>query len=357
MRSVRLSALILLSSCCAAAPAFADETSEKAASELLERRMKTQRPDDLIILKSVQGKDIVVVRGSMDHIEQVLTSARIRHVVINPEEVANYDLKADQIVMVNCPGNMPPAGIKRIEKFVRAGGLLYTTDWSLLNLVQVAFPGTIAHNGQSTGSEVTPVQVIKRADNLMSNMLLRDKIEPQWWLEGGSYPIKILDKKKVEVLAMSREMGQRYGAAPIVVRFKWDDGEVIHVVSHFYRQVETHGPAIAAKDGIDTVEGLTVDQKKELKASPAAAASKLGDVESSYAFQQMTSNLVVGKAKQNEALDKTYDMTPKAPIAIGGRTAAKGDRLKVLKRAGKKVTVRDDRGNEGELDEAQIESR
>src|SRR2546430_2164390 len=116
MRSVRISALFALSTCFVAVPALADENSEKAASELLEKRMETQRPEDLIILKSVQGKDIVVVRGSMDHIEQVLTAARIRHTVINPEDVAQADLKGDQIVMVNCPGHIPPPGIKRIEK-------------------------------------------------------------------------------------------------------------------------------------------------------------------------------------------------------------------------------------------------
>jgi hypothetical protein len=357
MHSSRVSALFALASTLAVTPAFADETSERAASELLEKRMQTQRPEDLIILKSVQGKDVVVVKGSMDHIEQVLASARIRHTVIEPEEVANADLRADQIVMVNCPGHIPPAGIKKIEKFVRAGGLLYTTDWSLLNLVQVAFPGTIAHNGQSTGSEVTPVQVMKKDDNLMSNMLLRDKTEPQWWLEGGSYPIKILNPKKVEVLAMSREMGQKYGAAPIVVRFRWDDGEVIHVVSHFYRQLETRGPAIAAKDGIDAVGGMSSAQKAEFKASAPAATAKFGDVESSYAFQQMTSNLVVGKAKRNEELDKAYNMTPKGAVTIGDRKVAHGERLKVLKQDGDSVIVRDDRGNEATMPAAAVEAR
>ena len=186
--------------------------------------------------------------------------------------------------MVNCPGNMPAAGVRRIEKFVRAGGLLYTTDWALLNVIQKAFPNTIAHNGVSTADHVTAVHVHKKDDNLMSNMLLREKQEPQWWLEGGSYPIKILDPKRVQVLASSPEMKRRYSAAPVVVRFRWDDGEVIHVVSHFYRQISTRGPAVAAKDAIDGVQGLTDAQKKKFKKN-AGAGAKMGDVESSYAFQ------------------------------------------------------------------------
>lgn len=336
--------------------AFAGEASEKAASKVLRGRMKTENPEDLAILEAVKGKAIVVVKGSMDHIESVLKAANIRHTLVSPSQVSKLDLNADQILMVNCPGNMPKAGLKRIERFVRAGGMLYTTDWALLNVVQKAFPGTIKHSGGSTGDHVTPVQVMHKHDNLMSNILLRKDAEPQWWLEGGSYPIKILNKKKVQVLARSRQMGRKYKASPVVVRFRWDDGEVIHVVSHFYRQISTKGPAVAAKDAVDNFEGLTPSQKAEFKKS-ADANVNAGDVESSYAFQRMTSNLVVDKQKKNRSIDKKYTMTPKKPVTIGGRTAKKGDRIKILKKRKGKVVVRDDRGNEAELPADMFEAR
>jgi hypothetical protein len=337
--------------------AFADKASEEAAADLLRKRMKTERPEDLTILDSVAGKAIVVVRGSMDHIEQVLDAANIRHTLISPEEVAAYDFHADMIVMVNCPGRIPAKGVERIERFVRAGGLLYSTDWALLNLIQKAFPRTIAHNGKSTGDHVTPVQVVQKDDNLMSKMLLKHDAEPQWWLEGGSYPIRIIDKTRVRVLASSREMGTKYDGAPVVVRFRWDDGEVIHVVSHFYRQIQTRGPAVAMKNALDGVSGLTKEQAGELKNSPKGNVN-FEDVSSSYAFQQMTSNMVVEKQKDNVELDKKYDATPAAPsVTVGGRQVKKGERLKVLKRSGAKVVVRDDRGNEGEIDAEAVEAR
>src|SRR5262245_51642117 len=201
MRRLFVSATALSIAAFTPLSAFADGASEKAAAEILRKRMETERPKDLVILDSVKGKSVVVVRGSMDHIEQVLDAANIRHTTIEPDQVATYDFNADMIVMVDCPGRMPQKGVERIERFVRAGGLLYTTDWSLLNLVQKAFPGTIKHNGRSTADEVVPVQVIEKDDNLMSKMLLTNKTEPQWWLEGGSYPIEIIDKTKVRVLA------------------------------------------------------------------------------------------------------------------------------------------------------------
>ncbi len=325
--------------------AWAGEGSEKAAAELLENKLANENPEDRIILKSVAGKDVVVVAGSMDHIEEVLAAANIRHTVIQPGQVAQVDLNADQVLMINCPGNIPRPGLRKIEKFVRAGGLLYTTDWALLNVIQKIFPDTIAHNGASTQDHVTAVKVHHEHDNLMSNMLLREGQEPQWWLEGGSYPIKIINQQKVEVLASSPEMGRRYKAAPVVVRFPWDDGQVIHVVSHFYRQIATRGPKVAAADAVDDMDGFTPEQKAAFKSNMGAGES-IGDVESSYAFQRMTANMLIEKKKRNRELDKAYKWTPARAIKVEGRTVKRGERLKVTARKGKQVKVRDDRGNE-----------
>src|SRR5579871_1921015 len=131
----------------------------------------------------------------MDHIEQVLAAAGIPYTLIRPEQVADYPLRSSAALMVNCPGIMPDAGVKRIERFVRAGGLLYTTDWALQSILMKAFPGLVATTDQMTESEVVPVMVDKANDNLMSNLLLRKEGQPQWWLEGGSFPIRVLDPK------------------------------------------------------------------------------------------------------------------------------------------------------------------
>lgn len=333
-----------------------DTRAEDAAAKLLEARMKNARPEDLAILRAVTGKQVVVVQGSMDRIEQVLTAAKIEHSTIAPSEVAKADLVADQILMVNCPGNMPLAGVRRIRKFVAAGGLLYTTDWALKNVIERGFPGTIAHNGKSTGNHVTEVHVHKHHNNMMSNMLLRHESKPQWWLEGGSYPIKLLDKQRVKVLAVSKEMKRRYGAGPVVVRFPYEDGEVIHVVSHFYRQMATRGEKVAAKQAVNQIEGLSAAQRQQFAASKNGNVN-LSEVESSYAFQQMTSDMIVGKSRRNRTLDRAYGHQNSAPLRIDGRQAPAGSRLKVIKRKGQRSWVRDDRGNEGWVEDALLMAR
>ena len=339
----------------AATPAFADSKSEAAAADLLHRRLQNESPEDAALLRSVHGKLVVVVRGSMDHIENVLRAARIEHTLIAPQEVAGYPLKSSMVLMVNCPGVMPDEGVQRIARFVRAGGLLYTTDWSLKNVVEKAFPGTIAHNGRSTSDELVPVTIDHEGDNLMSRMLLRKSARPQWWLEGSSYPIKILDRKRVEVLAHSDEMRIRYGAAPVVVRFRWEDGEVIHVVSHFYRQLDARGPQIAAATAVQSYEGLSAKDKKELAKAPGMAGAA-ADVESSYAFQRMTANLVAGKQRTNKSLEKIYGQTVKGSVRLRAApaldapsiaTERHGVRMRVLEKKGDQVKVRDEEGNEG----------
>ncbi|MCG8588281.1 MAG: hypothetical protein MJE66_03245 [Proteobacteria bacterium] len=334
----------------------AGERAERAAAEMLERRMGELAPEDLAALRAVKDREIVVVRGSMDHIEQILAAARIPHTLIDPADVGGFDFRWDQVVMVNCPGQMPDAGVERIARFVRAGGLLYTTDWALLNLVQKAFPGTIVHTGGGTGDHVTPVRVHTQHSDLMSNLLLREQSQPQWWLEGGSYPIRVLDPERVEVLASSAQMGDRYGAPPVVVRFRWDDGEVIHVVSHFYRQAATQGAQVAAAESLDEMTGLS-DADKEAFARSENATVSTSELESSYAFQQMTANLVVGKGKRNQELERTYRWRNTTPVTVAGRELPAGSRLKRLETQGDRTRVRDDRGYEGWVETALVEEK
>lgn len=354
--SKRLVASLILLFLMQITTALADTQSERTAAKILHAKLANEDPEALKALKSVSNKDVVVVGGSMDHIEQVLDAANMRYTLVPPNQVAELDLTADQIVMVNCPGHMPMESVERIERFVRAGGLLYTTDWALKNVIEKAFPKTIKHNGQSTGDHVTPVHIKHVHHNLMSDMLLRANDQPQWWLEGGSYPISILDAQRVEVLAESKEMNSKYGAAPVVVRFPWHDGQVIHVVSHFYRQVKTKGEIQSAKDGVKALEGLTEEQKSSISAAPAASAN-MGDVASSYAFQRMTTNIVADKQKNKRSLDQKYRHKAKRRLNIGGRELQEGERLKVIGQSGNKAKVRDDRGYEAEISLEDLELR
>jgi hypothetical protein len=192
--------------------------------------------------------------------------------------------------------------------------------------------------------------------DIMSDLLLAKGGAPQWWLEGSSHPIKILDATKVEVLADSSQMKKLYGSAPVVARVRWEDGQIIHVVSHFYRQVGTNGATVATSAALQNVDSLSASQKDKLSKSNGDVP--WAEVESSYAFQRMTSNIVTGKMKANNELDKSYSLTNPAPVALeGGVTTAPRSKLKPLERKGGKVRVRDDAGNEGWVAEDALSER
>ena len=59
--------------------------------------------------------------------------------------------------------------------------------------------------------------------------------DPLWWLEASSYPIRVLDPA-VEVLLASSELQGKYGEAPVAVLFRHGQGEVFHMISHYYLQ-------------------------------------------------------------------------------------------------------------------------
>jgi hypothetical protein len=60
--------------------------------------------------------------------------------------------------------------------------------------------------------------------------------EPQWWLEGSSHAIEVIDRDRVRIEAASHDLLVRYGAPVVAVSFEWGSGRVFHVISHFWNK-------------------------------------------------------------------------------------------------------------------------
>eukprot|EP01006_Ploeotia_vitrea_P004556 TRINITY_DN114879_c0_g1_i1.p1 TRINITY_DN114879_c0_g1~~TRINITY_DN114879_c0_g1_i1.p1 ORF type:complete len:426 (-),score=47.39 TRINITY_DN114879_c0_g1_i1:144-1367(-) len=193
-------------------------------------------------LANIDATDIVVIDGDHDHIHEVMDAMELPFTRVSRDDVSRLNFRPDQTVYVNCCGFFPEEGLHKLEKFVRAGGQLITTDWALLNVVQKAFPGTIYYNNKNpTADEVVSVQVAKGANDPVVEGLFQENVDPSWWLETTSYPISIhtgfKKKAKVDVLVRSAELGKRYqGRDAVIVKFAWGKGVVYHMISHFYLQ-------------------------------------------------------------------------------------------------------------------------
>lgn len=102
-------------------------------------------------------------------------------------------------------------------------------------MVEPAFPGVLAFSRRPTPDDVVRIEVRDR-DNIYLQGVLDGQDDPQWWLEGSSYPITVVDAGRVRVLITSRELQEKYGEAPVAVWFRWGEGDVFHMISHYYLQ-------------------------------------------------------------------------------------------------------------------------
>ena len=272
----------------------------------------------------------VVVRGSADHMEQVLARAKVAFVAVSPDELPTLALNAKQVLMVNCTGDMSPQARERVRRFVAAGGFLYTTDHAVHQLIEPIFPNTIAWTGGTTQEQIFPVRIRgTEADRGLLNSLGGNAKE-HWQTAGGGYPIKVLDPKRVTVLMDSSEVEKAFGSGVIAVRFPYEDGQVIHVTGHFYSQPGQQSAAVAsAGRGFATFSSNVVQEK----------GRDQGRIESIYAAD----------AKREVTLQAgpTANAAPAAAMGAGAGMMSKGAKLKVLEKKGDFTRVRDQQGNDG----------
>lgn len=274
----------------------ADSRLDKANKKAAERVYRTYAQQGKLLstqLKGLRKKDVIVIGGLFDFIQEVLTAFRLEHTVITPAELEFHPLPEPErkIFLLNChlldrkfpgsqekraratdeaatatlrrvleehglEGNSSPgkairerfgevkhfagsdyskAGLKRLGKAIRAGAWAVSTDWAVLALER-ALPGTVRWTGHTTFEEkieVRPTLLGKR------HPLLKDVFptpaKAKWWIEIESYLFAV--RGKHQLLIESRPLAARYnGNKNIVVLLEPGKGRVLHALSHGYLQ-------------------------------------------------------------------------------------------------------------------------
>jgi hypothetical protein len=269
----------------------------KASSKILKKRMQKERPTDFEILKKVDETSIVIVAGVYDKVELVLDLINVPYVLIQPADFERINLRPDQILIINCPGEIA-RGLNKVEAFVNQGGFLFTTDWALLNVLEKIFPKLVRYNQKPTADDCVRVEVVDKSNKFLEG-LFQGGADPIWWLESSSYPIEILDKEKVKVLVRSREMKEKYGQAPIVITFEHGNGgTVLHMTSHYYLQkseLRTKRHKSTAKEYLVSEMGFSDEEADNIKDIEGLS---LGEAENAYSTTQFISNVIVEQQKK-----------------------------------------------------------
>jgi hypothetical protein len=274
------------------------ESAYRVAEELLKDRLRKEAPEALQELEDLKAADIIVTLGQYDHIERVFNLGGIPHTKVPPGAIDDAELRPDQVIFVNCAGNFTPKGLRKLHGFVTEGGFLFTTDWALKHVLEPAFPGFVEYNGESTADAVVRVEVLAKDDPFLSSLLGPDD-DPQWWLEGSSYPIRILDREKVQVLVTSKELEEKWGEAPVFVTFPYGKGRIYHMISHFYLQRTETRTGRHKGSSYDFLAEKGVTQEEYAKyAGLGASDADLASVESAYASRSMVSRVLLEKKRQ-----------------------------------------------------------
>ena len=279
-------------------------TAYRVAQEMIKDKLKDVDEDMAAEFDELGQSEVIVSEGVHDYIEQVFNGIGLKHNLINPQQFEKIDLDPDKIIFINCPGNVTSKGLRNLVTFVEKGGFLFTTDWALRHVIEPGFPGYIKYNNRPTNDEVVRVDILAEEDPFLQS-LIGPNDDPQWWLEGSSYPIEILNHKEVDILIKSKEIEKKYGESAVFVTFDYGKGKIYHMISHFYLQRAETRTARHAKSGAEYAnEKLNMDQYREEKyKNMGIENANLSDVEAAYSSSSMMNKILWDKKRRMTELE------------------------------------------------------
>ncbi|HEX7901254.1 MAG TPA: HEAT repeat domain-containing protein [Planctomycetota bacterium] len=246
--------------------AFDGEAAPKTAGPgaTVVETLQRNRLSDYENLKKGAPDDIVVVAGFYDEVQKVLEKMAIPHTLVTKADFPRRDLSKTGVLLVNCDDytreRFPRQQVTRIRDFVAGGGFLFTSDWGLVEVLEVAFPGycrkgppmeegavEIFPRKGSTGHPLLRDVFVKAAAE-GAEVQTREKLDFRWVIDVGTFSTDC-DPSKVAVLIESPELAALYGQGAVAMTFPFGDarktagkpatpsgGRVLHVLSHFIKQ-------------------------------------------------------------------------------------------------------------------------
>lgn len=219
--------------------------------EVKERREKYGYSQSIV--EVFRGLDVVVLDSRGDHIQKVLDMVRgpdkdgeSPPSGKGPKGAIDYRMTAaarhkldglhpHAVYVSNCTGEVEPEDLERIAWFVRCGGYLFGSCWSLHETIEKVYPGVV-RKFETSSEVVDTVQAepCARESRYLEGVYDGD-VEPEYNLE-GAHLIEVLDRERCEVLVDSPQCATRWGVGNLAVWFRAGHGLILDSVNHFDNQ-------------------------------------------------------------------------------------------------------------------------
>jgi len=179
-----------------------------------------------------QRQTIIEVKGKWDDSGHALRTFGMGCTKVPPNRLSKFDLSKSKILIVDCAGEVPHDALETINKFVRDGGYLLTTDWALEGCLQKAIPGYIEWNGDNT-RETRVVDAYLRTED--PGLTIGTVSRAHWKLDKKCQLMRVIRPELVEILAASVQLktDDSTGHGYLAASFRHKKGRVLHLVGHF----------------------------------------------------------------------------------------------------------------------------
>lgn len=138
------------------------------------------------------------------------------------------------VYVSNCTGEVAPADLEAISWFVRTGGYLFGSCWSLGETIDRVYPGVVrARHLENELATVNAEPIAIGSPYLVG--VFDGGVEPHYNLE-GPHLIEVVDPERCEVLVDSPQCAGKYGVGNMTVWFRAGHGLVCDSVNHFNNQ-------------------------------------------------------------------------------------------------------------------------
>jgi HEAT repeat protein len=209
-------------------PADREESRKKYGYSDLERP-----PDASVYRELYDAFDVIALSGQADFVEKLLDGMKIPYRMTSASKLPESEVHPFAAFFANCTGDVNGDDVERLQWFIRTGGHLFASCWSLEGTIAKVYPGVIRQVGIDTQEVIGSVPIFPAdpSSRFLPGVFPRT-VTPYFHLE-GSMLIHVERPELGEVLIDSPIARDLWGHGNLVAWFEAGHGMLLDSANHF----------------------------------------------------------------------------------------------------------------------------